>query len=261
VTGNLQHLFTDEASSITMKLLDDRREEVVSMLKAVFFDLYYTLVRYEPPQEELEAQALKDFDINVSPENFRRPLITANEFIYQEIARRPLSQRSQEEKMALYAQYQEIVLREAGIEADQKLVLSMLGKMQQFKMKLVLFDDVAPALNELKEKGLILGLISNVEQDMTATLHELGLPSWLEIVVTSQDAGANKPQPEIFQEALRRAGVQPSEAMYVGDQYQVDVIGANQAGMMGVLLDRGGYFEEITDCPRIRSLAELSEHL
>ena len=230
------------------------------MIKAVFFDLYHTLVRYEPPQEELEAKVLKDFGIDVSPEVLRRPFIKADEFIYQEIAHRPLSQRSQEEKMALYAQYQRTVLKEAGIEASEKLVLGLLGKMQQFKMKLVLFDDVAPALNDLKGKGLILGLISNVEQDMTATFNELGLPSWLDIVVTSTDAGFNKPQPEIFQEALRRAGVQPSEAVYVGDQYQVDVIGANRAGMKGVLLDRHGYFKT-TDCPRIRSLKEVSEYL
>ncbi len=231
------------------------------MIKTVFFDLYHTLVRYEPPQEELEAKALKELGIEVSPEVFHRPLVMADEYIYQEIARRPLSQRSPEEKMALYAQYQAIVLREAGIEADQKLVLTLLGKMQQFKMKLALFDDVAPALDDLKGRGLILGLISNVEQDMTAALDELGLPSWLEIVVTSQDSGFNKPHPEIFQEALRRAGVQPSEAVYVGDQYQVDVIGADRAGMKGVLIDRHGYFEETTDCPRIRSLTEVAEHL
>lgn len=231
------------------------------MIKAVFFDLYHTLVRYEPPQEELEAKALKDFGIDVSSEVFRRPLVSADEFIYQEIARRPLSQRSPEEKMALYAKYQGIVLKEAGIEADEKLILTMLGKMQQFKMRLVLFDDVAPALNDLKSRGLSLGLISNVEKDMTAVLNELGLPSWLEIVVTSLDSGFNKPQPEIFQEALRRAKVQPSEAIYVGDQYQVDCVGADRAGMKPILIDRHGYFQQVTKCPRIRSLKELVEHL
>ena len=231
------------------------------MIEAVFFDLYHTLVRYEPLQEELEAKALKGFGINTNPEVFNRPMVMANEFIYQEIARCPLSQRSKEETIALYMQYQRIVLREAGIEADEKLVLAMLGKMQQFKMKLVLFDDVAPTLNDLKGRGLILGLISNVERDLTATINELGLPSWLDIVVTSLDAGFNKPQPEIFEEAMRRAAVQPSEAMYVGDQYQVDCVGANHAGMKGILLDRGGYYEGITDCPRIRSLAELMGYL
>lgn len=231
------------------------------MIKAVFFDLYNTLVHYEPPQEELQAAALKELGIDVSPEVLRRPIVAADELIYNEIARRPLSDRSQEEKMALYIRYQETVLREAGIKYDQKLVLGLLGKMQQIKMNLVLFDDVAPALTDLKSRGIILGLISNVEQDMTETLTRLGLPSWLEIIVTSQDASASKPRPEIFQEALRRAGAQPPEAIYIGDQYQVDVIGANGAGMKGILLDRRGYYEDITDCPRINSLSEVVEYL
>ena len=231
------------------------------MIKAIFFDLYHTLVRYEPPQEELEANALKEVGINTAPEVFGRPMVVANEFIYQEIARCPLSKRSKEETIALYAQFQRIVLKEAGIEPDEKLVLAMLGKMQQFKTKLVLFDDVIPALKDLRSRGLILGLISNVERDLTATMNELGLPSWLDIVVTSLDAGFSKPQPEIFEEAIRRAGVQPSQAVYVGDQYQIDCVGAERAGMKGILIDRGDYFREMTDCPRIRSLAELAAYL
>ena len=228
------------------------------MIKAVFFDLYFTLVRYDPPQEELEANALNELGIDADPNVFNRPMAVANEFIYQEIARRPLSKRSKEETIALYAQFQRIVLKEAGIEPDEKLVLAMLGKMQQFKTKLVLFDDVIPALKNLKSRGLILGLISNVERDLTATLKELELPSWLDIVVTSLDAGFSKPQPEIFKEAIGRAGVQPSQAVYVGDQYQIDCVGAERVGMKGILIDRGGYFQETTDCPRIRSLAELA---
>ena len=231
------------------------------MIKAVFFDLYHTLVCYEPPLEELTAKALSELGIKASPEVFRRPLVIADEFIYGEIARQPLSQRSPEEKMKLYAQYQGIVLSEASIEANEKLVFGLLGKMQQFKMNLVLFDDVAPSLTDLKSRGLILGLISNVEQDMTDTFNNLKLTAWLDIIVTSQDAGSNKPHPEIFREALKRAGVQPAEAIYVGDQYQVDIIGANGAGMKGILFDRIGHYEEITDCPKIRSLTELVEYL
>jgi putative hydrolase of the HAD superfamily len=234
---------------------------VIAVIRAVFFDLYHTLVTYDPPQEELEVRALKDFGINADPAVFRRPLVIADEFIYQEIARRPLSYRSPEEKLELYAQYQEILLREAGIKYDKKLVLGVLGKAQQFKMNLVLFEDVVPALTDLKGRGLVLGLISNVEQDITDTLQRLGLPSWLAVVVTSQDAGSNKPQPEIFQEASRRAGVSPAEAIYVGDQYQVDVLGARGAGMKGILLDRHGYYEAITDCPKIGSLTEIAAYL
>ncbi|MFQ6121859.1 MAG: HAD family hydrolase [Dehalococcoidales bacterium] len=231
------------------------------MTKAVFFDLYHTLVRYQPPREELQAKALKDFGIEVKPEVFRRPLVIADEFIYQEIARSPLSQRSEKDKMALYARYQGILLKEAGIEASEQLILGLLGKMRQLDMKLVLFDDVMPALTDLKSKGLILGLISNVDRDINPLLNKLGLTSLLQVVVTSPDVGFNKPQPEIFQEALRQAEVQASEAIYVGDQYQIDVVGANKVGMKGVLLDRGDYFEEIADCPRIQSLIQLVELL
>jgi putative hydrolase of the HAD superfamily len=231
------------------------------MIKAVFFDLYHTLVRYEPPQEELESRALKSLGINITAEALHRPILAANEFIYQEIARRPLSQRSKEETMALYARYQQTVLKEAGVTADEKLVLKLLGMMQQAKMKLVLFDDVTPALDDLKKRGLTLGLISNIERDMTATMKELGLTARLDIVVTSQDAGYAKPRPEIFRYALRQAGLRPSGAIYIGDQYQVDILGARGAGMKGILLDRGDYYQEVKDCPRIQSLSQLPDYL
>jgi putative hydrolase of the HAD superfamily len=231
------------------------------MIKAVFFDLYHTLVRYEPPREELQAKALGEFGIGVSPEVLRRPLVIADEFIYQEIARSSLSQRSKEEQMALWAQYERVLLKEAGVEADEQLILGLLGKMRQFDMKLVLFDDVMPILTDLKDRGLTLGLISNIDHDITPLLNELGLKSLLQVVVTSQDVGFNKPQPEIFREALKQAGVRSSEAIYVGDQYQVDVVGAKKAGMEGVLLDRGSYFTEIDDCPRIQSLTQLVAYL
>ena len=228
------------------------------MIKAVFFDLYQTLVRYQPSQEELEAKALKNFGINVTAASLHLPILTANEYIYRQIAKRPLSQRSREETMALYMEYQRIVLKEAGIKAEEKVVMGLLGMMQQAKMDLVLFEDVLDALDGLKKRGLKLGLISNIERDMTATLDKLGLSARLDIVVTSQEAGFTKPQPEIFRYALKQAGVQPAEAVYIGDQYQVDIIGAKSADMKGILLDRDGYYKEKLDCPKIKSLKEVA---
>ncbi|MBN1177331.1 MAG: HAD-IA family hydrolase [Dehalococcoidales bacterium] len=231
------------------------------MIKAVFFDLYQTLVRYEPPRENIESDILKDFGIEVSPDALRRPIVVADEFIYNEIARRPLSDRSTEEKMALYVQYQGILLKEAGIEYDRKILPPLLGAMQKSRMDLVLFDDVAPLLDDLKGKGLTLGLISNIEQDMTETLTGLKLTSWLEIIVTSQDVASGKPGPEIFQEALRRAGVAPEESIYVGDQYQVDVVGSRGAGMKAVLVDRNDYYDDDIDCIKISNLNTVVDYL
>jgi putative hydrolase of the HAD superfamily len=231
------------------------------MIKAIFFDLYQTLVRYEPPREEVEARVLKDFGIETTPAALARPIIAADEFIYNEIARRPLSARSPEEKFALYAQYQAILLREAVLKYDQKIIPKLLAAMQQSRLDLVLFDDIAPALTDLASRKLKLGLISNVEQDIAQTLMKLGLYAWLKIVVTSQDVGAGKPRPEIFREALKRAGVKPSEAIYVGDQYNVDIVGARGAGMKAILIDRLDYYRDINDCPRIKSLKEIVDYL
>lgn len=231
------------------------------MIKAVFFDLYNTLVTYDPPRELIEARMLKDFGIEVSPEALLRPIMTADNFIYEEHARLSIGKRSKEEKIALYSQYHGIVLKEAGLEASEEVIAGILGKWMGFDLKMVLFDDVIPALTHLRERGLVLGLISNVDRDIAPFYQGLGLSAWLQVMVTSQEVGFNKPHPEIFLAALKQAGVKPSEAIYVGDQYQIDVVGASKVGMLGILLDRNGFFEEINDCPRVHRLTEVAEHL
>ncbi len=234
---------------------------MIKVIKAVFFDLFQTLVQYEPPREELQARALGDFGIQVAPETLLRPLAVADEYIYEEIARSSLSRRSKEEQMAVWVGYESRLLAEAGIEVDKPVILGLLDKMRGFDMQMVLYDDVLPALTDLKGRGLRLGLISNFDQDITALFDKLGLSSLLEVVVTSQDTGYNKPHPEIFKAALKRAGVDAAEAAYVGDQYRVDVEGANGVGMKGILLDRNGYYPEMIGSPRLQSLAQVAEYL
>jgi len=231
------------------------------VIKAVFFDLYNTLVGYDPPREEIEARILKELGVEASPQSLLRPIMTADDFIYQEHARHPLSKRSKEETVALYTEYHGIILKEAGIEGSWELITGILKKWLKADYKMVLYDDVVPTLNQLKERGLILGLISNVDRDITPLYQGLGLADWLGVVVTSQEVGINKPEPGIFQEALKKAGVKPAEAIYVGDQYQFDVVGSEGAGMLGILLDRNGFFADIADCPRISSLTQIAEYL
>ncbi|MFH1775759.1 MAG: HAD family hydrolase [Chloroflexota bacterium] len=231
------------------------------MIKAVFFDLYHTLVHYEPPREELLAKALNELGVDLKPADLSRPLVIADEFLYAEHARLPIGKRSPKETMALYSRHAEIMLKEAGREVSPQLIGDLTAKFRHFKLQMVLFDDVIGALTDLKGRGLTLGLLSNVDKDISPLCQKLGLAPLLPIVVTSQNTGFYKPGPEIFAEALLRAGVPATEALYVGDQYQVDVIGASKAGMKGIFLDRGGHFEQTYDCPRIRNLNQIVEHL
>jgi putative hydrolase of the HAD superfamily len=231
------------------------------MIKAVFFDLHNTLAGYDPPREVTHSRLLKELGIEVSPEALLRPVMAADDFLYREHARYSLAKRSEEEKMALYAQYHGVIFKEAGIEASPELIADTLKKWVKVKLKMVLFDDVVPTLTQLKERGLVIGLISNEDRDITPLCQELGLLAWLQVVVTSKEAGFSKPHPEIFQTAARKAKVEPSEVIYVGDQYEFDVVGADDAGMQGILLDRRGFFADITDCPCIGSLTEVVQYL
>jgi putative hydrolase of the HAD superfamily len=231
------------------------------MIKAVFFDLYQTLVHYQPSQAELEAKALESLGFKTSAAALDRPILTANEFFSNEMGRRPLSQRPKEEIVALYGEYQRIVLQEAGIKGDEKIILKLLGMMQQAKMDLVLFDDALPVLFDLKKRGLVTGLISNIEKSMDDTIQKLGIASHLDVIVTSIEAGAAKPDPAIFSYAMKKVNVKPAESIYTGDQYQVDMAGAKAAGMQGILLDRTGYYRQTVGCPKIKSLKEIIEYV
>ena len=84
-------------------------------------------------------------------------------------------------------------------------------------------------------------------------LSDLGLAPYVDFVVTAKEVGANKPEPPIFLAALECARVGSSEAVYVGDQYETDVVGARGVGIDPVLIDRYDLLSKVSDCPRIHS--------
>jgi len=121
---------------------------------------------------------------------------------------------------------------------------------------LELYPDVMPTLDTLSGDGYELGLISNAPADTGRTVDALGLTRYLGTIVISGLVGYTKPNPEIFRIALREAGVGASEAVHVGDLYEADVVGARNAGMEGVLIDRDGS-DKRPGCPRVQSLSEI----
>ena len=231
------------------------------MIKAVFFDLYHTLIHYHPPREDVLSQSLARRGINANSSGLRRSIIAGDEYFYRENARKGMSRRSEAETRAMWQEYEAVVLRDAGIEPDPGLIDQLLSDMQQAPFERVLFGDVMPALDALRRRGLRMGLVSNVDKDIKPLLDMLQLSPYLDVVLTSKDIGATKPDPRIFQEAVRRAGVAAPETLYVGDQYQIDVLGARGAGLKGLLLDRYGSYGEIPAEEKITSLEELTARI
>ena len=119
--------------------------------------------------------------------------------------------------------------------------------------------DTHAALSRLKDAGLKLGAVSNSDGRVEEALEAAGLRGYFDVVVDSALAGVEKPDPAIFLAALDVLGVPADEALYVGDLYEVDVLGARAAGMAAVLLLPPG--APPPGCATVRSLGALAEDL
>ena len=231
------------------------------MIRAVCFDLFNTLARYEPPREVVHANACCTIGVEVSPEAVAKALPLADKFWRDENARSPINKRSQKEVADVYADYEVRLLQEIGREISHETALQIMAKLWDIGLKFDVYDDSLSVLKLLKDRRLITGLISNVGQDVDETCQKLGMQPYLDFRVTSFEVGYDKPRPEIFWAALEKAQTEPEETIYVGDQYDLDIVGARNVGITPVLIDRNNEFTHITDCPRIQSLTEIVEYI
>ncbi|HVG78816.1 MAG: HAD family hydrolase [Candidatus Rokuibacteriota bacterium] len=114
------------------------------------------------------------------------------------------------------------------------------------------------ALTRLRAAGLVTGVISNSNGSVRQALERAGLAPLLDFVIDSTVVGIAKPDPRVFALGLQAAGVNAHEAVYVGDSYFVDVVGARGAGLGAVLFDPGGVWGA-RDCPRAAGLSEAAD--
>ena len=231
------------------------------IIKAVTFDFYETIATFDPPREELQVRACREFDVQVDPEALPRAYWVADDFLSRENARLPIRKRPPEEAKRFWADYEATLLKEVGIVVSPEVALGIMTRLRQLDRRLRLFDDVLPVFDALKARGMLLALISNLSRPLDGYCSDLGLSRRVDFAITSSEAGFEKPHPGIFLTALEWAEISPSEATHVGDQYHSDVIGARGAGIRPVLLDRHGFWTEVDDCPRIMTLFELVDLL
>ena len=95
---------------------------------------------------------------------------------------------------------------------------------------------------------------------MPELLKQLGIAPYFDFAIASDVFGVSKPDSRIFEEALRRADVDASQALHVGDSYDADVVGAKNAGITPILIDREDQHRTV-DCHRINNLLLLLEML
>ena len=120
------------------------------MIKAVFLDLYGTLARFDPPREDVQAQACESLDVSVTRDGILHGYLLADKFMDSENAGAvPIALRSTEDRQHFLAQYEQVILCGAGLNVDIAFAWKVFQIVQEIPYGLTLFDDVLPALDQL----------------------------------------------------------------------------------------------------------------
>jgi HAD superfamily hydrolase (TIGR01662 family) len=101
-----------------------------------------------------------------------------------------------------------------------------------------LYEDTAPVLAELRGAGVKIGLLTNSARDVNAFARHHGLD--VDAAIGSFEHGKTKPHASIFRAVLELLGVEPADAVMVGDTVEDDIEGARALGMRAILVDRLG---------------------
>lgn len=120
-----------------------------------------------------------------------------------------------------------------------------------------LYPGTLEVLKAVRKKNKKIGIISNWDSRLLGLCEGLGLHDHFDFILASAVFGASKPSVKIFEEALRRAGVQPHEAVHIGDSFEDDIKGARGAGLDAILIERHPKHRSLDYVKTIHSLQEL----
>lgn len=150
-----------------------------------------------------------------------------------------------------------LTLHDFGI--NDKLLSSLIAEdyVNLSPTKTNLFPHTIPILEYLRTKYILHIITNGFEEVQYRKLNHSGLSMYFTEIVTSEDAGSKKPEKIIFDYALKRSGANPEESLMIGDDEEVDILGAMEAGMDQVLVDYNNEFPDTKATFRIGSLDEL----
>jgi putative hydrolase of the HAD superfamily len=200
------------------------------LIRAIVFDLDNTLTDFMRMKESA-IQAAMDGMIDAGLKIPREELRARIDAIYKELG------------LEFQRVFDELLEREFG-QIDPKILASgIVAYRRARESALVLYPHVQMTLLELSKRGIRLGVVSDAPRlQVWMRLCSLSLQHVFDAVVTFDDTGERKPGPSPFREVLGRLGVQPSEALMVGDWAERDVVGGKSLGMKTVFARYGDTF-------------------
>jgi len=218
------------------------------MLRAVLFDVDFTLARPGPELgPEGYVRAGERHGLTLEPTRYE----AARDGALVDLRRHPELEHDDE----IWFRFTEQIVRGMGGDADSAYDCAVeITRAWERHENFELYDDVPDVLTQLRSAGLRIGLVSNSARDVREFARHHGLE--VDAGISSFHHGRSKPHASIFRAVLDLLGVEPDEAVMVGDTIADDIEGALALGMRAILLDREGAHREFE--PRVETLNELA---
>lgn len=200
----------------------------MSIIRAVLFDLDDTLWPIVPVIQRAEKLLYEWLIIHAPAVAQRVTIESMRERRQQLMATDPVYQLD-------LRLLRRAVLHEAFVDArlDARLVDEAMDVFSTARNEVTPFEDVLPTLETLRGR-VILGSVSNGVADLQA----IGMAHYFQASVAAHHIGFAKPDTAIFHAACDALGVDPAQALYVGDDPLLDVEGAQKAGMRAAWINR-----------------------
>ncbi len=165
------------------------------------------------------------------------------------------------DERSFWINYNRILLEAMGIDDCADCAQRIQDYFDDYHPVDMLFPEAPRVLRTLKEEGYVLGLVSNREGDLAPLAVQYGIGEYFTFTLSGGQAGSFKPDERIFRQALQMAGDVPaSRALYIGDNYYADVLGATAAGMEALLIDPRDVFVGLYD-KRIKRLDQVVDFI
>jgi HAD superfamily hydrolase (TIGR01662 family) len=216
-------------------------------LRAVLFDVDFTLARPGPELgPEGYVRAGERHGLRLDATRYE----AARDAALVDLRRHPELEHDDE----IWFRFTERIVRGMGGDADSAYDCAVeITRGWERHENFDLYDDVPAALDGIREAGLRIGVVSNSARDVVEFARHHGLD--VDAGISSFHHGHTKPHASIFRAVLDLLGVQPAEAVMVGDTIADDIEGALAIGMRAILLDREGRNPDFE--PRIETLKDL----
>jgi putative hydrolase of the HAD superfamily len=221
--------------------------------RVVLLDAGGTLFTERETRDAIYARALSERGVPATEEQVARVRMTVHDGMPGQLDGQPPYTDD------WFREFIRRLLVELGADLDAEELRAALADHFSRPENFVVFSDVLSTLDDLLERGLRLGVVSNWSDRLEGLIDGLGLRRHFEVVVISAVVGSTKPDPGIFRHALRRLDVPAEQALHVGDHPVNDLAGARRAGLAALLIDREGRSPTGPDV--LRSLEELPARL